>query len=370
MIFHHPLPIEADPQVGSSTHVTRMLRGFEAAGYEIEIVAGSSRERVGAMKKLRREIARGRRFDFAFAEASTAPTSLNDPSHLPLRPIADWRFFRFLRRQGVPVGLFYPDVHWRFPFYAAVVPVLKRIVAKSFYWYDLAWYHDVVDALFMPSSFMRLSVPTWRSSARVVGLAPGGDMDPLPLQQRAGQLHLFYVGSVTAPLYDITDLVRAVNDVPGVFLTISCPAGEREIASGMVNERITLVHEHGDALRERYWECDIACLVYTAEPYRVFAMPVKMFEAIGFGRPVLTGPGTSASAFIEASGMGWVVEPSHLSTKLAALAADASLVRQRYETVIAEQDKHSWMSRAEFVAGSLMNTPDARPPCVTEPPAG
>jgi glycosyltransferase involved in cell wall biosynthesis len=367
MVFHHPLPVEDQPKVGSTTHVMRMIDGFRDAGFEVELVAGHSRERLQAMKRVRHDIIDGRVFQFVYAEASTAPTCLNDRRHLPLHPVGDWRFFRYLRHHGLPVGLFYPDIHWRFPFYRAVVPSVKRHLAVAFYRFDLWWYKDVLDLLFLPSARMQLAVPGWEHSDRVVGLAPGGVSQPFDLTQRQGELHLFYVGSIAPPLYDIGMLIAAVAEVPGVFLTVCCPPGEAHLASSVTVERVRVVHEHGDALRERYRACDVACLVYPPEPYREFAMPVKLFEAIGFGRPVLTSSGTSAADFVERTGTGWVVDEQTLVSTLRQLVAEADRVRVAHDAVISQQSAHSWESRARFVAAALSAPLGARPTSATEP---
>src|SRR5688500_2243900 len=97
LIFHHPLPVESDPRDGSTTHVTRMIEGFADAGYDVELVTGYSTERLAAMRRVRRQILQGRRFDFLYSEASTAPTAMNDGHHLPLRLFMDWRFLRDVR---------------------------------------------------------------------------------------------------------------------------------------------------------------------------------------------------------------------------------------------------------------------------------
>lgn len=367
MVFHHPLPVEQQPKVGSTLHVTRMIDGFRAAGYDVEVVAGYSSDRVRTMRRIRQEVKAGRVFDFVYAESSTAPTALNDRHHLPIHPFADWSFLRFLRRQGLPVGLFYPDVHWRFPFYRSAVHPVKRRVAEIFYRFDLRWYQHVLDILFLPSSRMRLSVPGWEHSERVIGLAPGGDIEAFETTHRDGQLHLFYVGSIKPPLYDVHELIAAVTKVANVYLTVCCPSGEAELAASFHCDRISVVHLHGDALREQYRMCDAACLVYAPERYRDFTMPVKLFEAIGYARPVLTSAGTAAADFIEATGTGWVVDADTLVPTLTQLVSDSALVTARHDVVVAHQREHSWESRARFVADSLMAPRNKRPPSPTEP---
>jgi glycosyltransferase involved in cell wall biosynthesis len=359
LIFHHPLPVESDPRVGSTAHVTHMIGGFGEAGYDVELVTGYSMDRLRAMRRVRHQIRDGRRFDFLYAEASTAPTAMNDPRHLPLRPLMDWRFLRAAKHAGIPVGLFYPDIHWRFDQYLAKVPIAKRLPATAFYRFDLAWYRNVLDTLFLPSRRMRDSVPGWQGSARACGLAPGGVIVPTQTRADGDVLRLLYVGAVTPPLYDIGVLVRAVADSPGVELTICCPqSATADLPAGVADPSITVVHRHGEDLRALYAACDIACLVYPPHPYRAFAMPVKLFEAIGAGKPTVVSSGTSAAEFIDRTGFGWVVHNDKLPALLRALRAHPEEVAARSSTTVTGRGQHTWRARAEYVAAVMLGAAD------------
>lgn len=354
MVFHFPQPIDDDPRVGSAERVVRMLQAFRDSGFDVELVAGSTAQRREGMRLVRRLVRAGRRVDFVYSEATTNPTAMNDAHHLPLRPLLDVRFLLFMRRHGVPVGLFYRDVHWQFDFYRVLVPPVKRWAARAFYLFDLLWYRLVLDVLFLPSRAMAEYLPGWRGSPRVVELPPAASQTGSAPAPEAGSLRLFYVGSVAPPLYDIGELVAAVATTPGVRLTICCPPDQEPLLeAAAATERITVVHEHGRALVEHYESCDIACLVYPHHRYRDFAMPIKLFEALGFARPVLVSGGREVDHFVAATKAGWVVDSHRLRDLLAELRDDPMLRRDASERAALTGSVNSWQTRAATVAAVL-----------------
>ena len=160
MVLHFPGPVESDPKVGSGTQVTRMLEAFRAIGYDVEIVAGSSKQRKAAMKRVIDMMDQGRKFDLVYSKASTIPTPLTDPHHIPLRPLLDARFFRRLRRSGAKVALFYPDVYWRFDI-TRQSSFVRRWAYELLHRFDLLWYRWSLDLLLVPSMEMACWIPGW-----------------------------------------------------------------------------------------------------------------------------------------------------------------------------------------------------------------
>ena len=45
------------------------------------------------------------------------PTLLTEPHHFPTHPLLDFGFFRYVKKQGIPIGLFYSDIFWKFEDY-------------------------------------------------------------------------------------------------------------------------------------------------------------------------------------------------------------------------------------------------------------
>jgi glycosyltransferase involved in cell wall biosynthesis len=355
MIFYHPRPIPERPQAGSDVHVVGTLRGFHALDIEVEVVAGDSRDRIEAMTSVRRAIEHGKKFDFLYGSLTTAPIALNDSHHMPRHPFADLRFFRFLRNRNVPIGLFYPDVFWKFDTYRDSVAVFKRVGAVAAYRAELLAFRRLIDVLFVPSLLMAEHVPSWSGDPRLRQLLPGCTPRDIAWPQDSQILELFYVGAITPPIYDIRPLVAAVAAVDNVHLTVCCPPREAKHVSDWPScDRVTVVHASGEALETYYERAHVACLFFADDEYRKFAMPVKLFEYIGMGRPILASGTDVAGEFVAAAGLGWSPAPSDLVDVLRRLAANPSEVVERRHAVVAAQKQHGWAVRAKQIAETLL----------------
>lgn len=356
--FHYPAPLAEVPGTGSQVRPVRILEAFAALDFDVVVIAGRARERRTKMRQLRRRVEGGDRLELCYGESSTMPTPLTEPHHLPTHPLLDARFFRWLHQIDVPAGIFYRDIYWRFPQYRASVPLSRRLPAIAAYRADLLWYRRTLDRLFLPSLRMRGAIPGGWPLDRSVALPPGGDLLDLGRQLRApGTLRLFYVGGVTAPTYDIRPLLQARQAVPGVELTVCCPAGERDAldALGDLLVGVDVVHDTGPQLRQHYARADAACMVFAPEEYRSFAMPVKMFEAIGAGVPLIASSPSSAADFVAEHGFGWGVDGTEATAALLRrLVADPTEVGRVRATVLAGRCDHTWQARARQAAEALL----------------
>jgi hypothetical protein len=360
MIFHHPLPVRPGGTSGSSVRPYRMLEAFRAVGYEVEGVVGFGPERARAIARVREQLRKGRRFDFAYAESSTMPTPLTDPHHVPVRPWMDYAFFRDLARHGVPLGVFYRDVYWRFDHYRREVPWHKRAVSVPFYRHEWQQYRRSVRHLFLPSLEMLTALPTPWPLSRVSALPPGWTGPAAESQWTAGDdtLPLFYVGGVAPPTYDLRPMVDTVARSNGIRLTLCCRPDEwRKHAREYPNvdaDRVRVVHAHGEALKPLYDGAAAFLLFRRPDGYLDFAVPVKLFEALGHGLPVITSAGTGAARFVEEEGIGWVVrdevELQALFARLRERPEDLERVRANVRTV---RERHTWEARTRTVADVL-----------------
>jgi glycosyltransferase involved in cell wall biosynthesis len=337
-----------------------MLRGFRQAGADVVVVDGFGRQRAASMRSIARAAARGDRFDIVYGEHTTMPTILADPGHLPVRPLADARFLRALRRHGTRVGMFYRDVQWRFEPYRQRTAPAKRYPALVAYRLEVAALRHLVDALFLPSRDMAEYLPGWAGDPRVVPLPPGSDRLDLPWSPTRGRLALLYVGGVRPPVYDLRPLLDAVVANSRTSLTVCCPASESaELAAWSGCDRIVVVHEHGEELAARYQACDVSCLVYPPDPYRGFAMPIKLFESVGAGRPILAADNDMAGRFVAEHGLGWAGPLDELAGTVARLERDSTEIARVRAAVLAQQAEHTWQARAEAVAEHLLTGPKA-----------
>ena len=99
--------------------------------------------------------------------------------------------------------------------------------------------------------------------------------------------------------------------LPSVCLTICTHPNQWESVeeeyTDLMRDNIRVVHESGEGLIPLYEEADVACLYVQPDEYRTFASPVKLYEYIGYAKPVLSSVGTLASDFITDNDCGWAI---------------------------------------------------------------
>lgn len=367
VIFHYPLPIEENGTSGSQIRPRYMLNAFRQLGYQVEVVAGYARERQRAISHIKNLIRMGCNVAFIYSESSTMPTLLTEPHHLPIYPFLDFGFFKWAKQLDIPIGLFYRDVFWRFSLYRKRVPWIKRAIAIPFYHYDWLQYTRFVDHLFLPSLLMKRALPGNWPDDRVSALPPGCEIHDSPCVKpevvSLEKVRLLYVGGVTPPLYDLRDMVSVVRTLSQTELTIICRVDEWRQAKdyyGSGDSRIKIVHASGEDLKNYYYCADLFIFVRAPYPYLDFAMPVKMFEALGFGLPIITNSGTAAARFIEEEDVGWVVSSANeLRALLAFLTVNPNLIAEKRERTRVVRKRHTWLARASQVV-SILDSKEVR----------
>lgn len=86
MIFHHPLPINGNGKSGSQVRPYKMIKAFEAIGYDVDTVVGYGAQRRKAINRIKRAVKQGKQYDFIYSESSTMPTLLTEVHHYPTYP--------------------------------------------------------------------------------------------------------------------------------------------------------------------------------------------------------------------------------------------------------------------------------------------
>lgn len=359
MVLHLPLPLNPDASAASGIRPMRMRDAFRDLGYEVWEVTGYSADRRRAMARVEEAIKAGTTFDFCYSESSTMPMTMTDRHHLPLRPMLDRGFFRRLRKAGTPVGHFLRDIFWRFPEYRAAVRFPKREAALAAYQWDLATLRRDVDRVFLPSLPMADYLDLGRTP--VSALPPAHDYAP-PVDGPTTGVRLFYVGGIGAHyrlegLFD--GVARAAADGVDVTLTVCTTpqlwALEQPHYARFESPAITVAHAHGPALLPHFEAANVGALYVEPDDYWKFAVPVKQFEYLGAGKPILAAAGSLTGDFVESNGVGWSVDydPAALAETLRAMAADPGLIAERRERVLAVRDEHTWRHRAGQVAAEL-----------------
>lgn len=361
MIFYYPFPIPDNTQFGESMRLANMQRAFKSVGYEVEVVAGYARERQAALRRIRRDVLQGRRFEFVYAEASTWPMVLHKRNIL--HPFIDAGFFRWCRAHDIPVGLFYRDVYWRFP--KAHLPWWftwqKRVIAIPCYWYEWFVYRSTVQHLFLPSVAMANALPTRWPQARMSAAPPGAILPSIGKYHQSGRnghVQLFYVGSIGPNHYDLRPLLELLRLSSVAELTLCCREREwdqyRDFYAPLLTDRVSIVHASGDELAPLYARSDVFALIREGNSYLDFAVPTKVFESLGYCLPIITLEGTEAARIIAQDDLGWVVADLEQAARLlTTLAEHPDALAEKRRHVEAARAKHTWEARAQAIADTL-----------------
>lgn len=350
VLFMSPIEMEDKPLSGSRARPLQMMSALRGEVDELVEIFGDSATRAGLWKKIPLD-----RIQAAYVELSTRPLALTDPDYMPRRPFMDMAMLQKLRQAGAPVGVFYRDVHWRFPQYSAELGLAKRTIARAFHRLELRQLQRVASHLFLPSMRMLAAVPIDFPRERVSALPPGAQVRE-GTRRSEGPLQLFYVGGVAPPLYDLTPAFEAMSRVRDAHLTVCCREWEWAKVRGQyrVPSNVDIVHAAGSDLERYYASADAFLLCREMTEYLELAMPVKLFEAIGAGLPVITNTYGEAEDFIRRENCGWTVRTqADLEALLRDLAQEPMIVREKRRDVELLRDKHSWSARAREILDTL-----------------
>lgn len=357
MIYHAPYPLNPDATSASGIRPVLMRKAFEAIGYEVLEVSGVSGERLRAIREAKRRIRSGERFDFVYSESSTMPAFMTDPDHLPRHPLLDAAFFRFCERRGIRVGLFYRDVQWRFPIYDEGVRWPLSAVMRALYRWELQQYRRAGIDLYLPSFEMAEWVPVFPKS-RMRELPPGAVLRDSEGPSSDHSINLLYVGGIGG-LYALHETLREIAGRDGVSLTICTREVEwrqrAEEYRDLLAPNISVVHSSGAELEPLYAKADIALLMISPTTYASFAVPMKLFEYIGAGKPVIASAETMAARFVAENGVGWSLR--YGSGELGELLDRISRYPQELKAFAARAKEmapeNTWEARARRVVDEL-----------------
>lgn len=363
-IFHVPNYIDQTAASGSSVRPKKMLEAFQKKGYQVDYVMGYGKERKKQIEQIKKNIKNGINYDFIYAESSTMPTILTEKDHFPRYPFLDFSFFKFCRKRGIPIGLFYRDIQWKFDFYKSEVPFYKRMVSIPLYHYDLWRYSTLLNKLYLPSYEMR----KWMGNNETLMkkqdvLMPGGD----ELGRRIGEkkkiyqtLNLFYVGGIRN-IYDLEEYLKAIQKCEFVNAVICCREAEWELEKERyekyLNERIRIIHVTGEKLKQYYEWADICAVFIGDEEYARMAMSIKVFEYLSYGCPIIATKGTASGNFVEKNGVGWSVDCDYQSLEkcLKKIYKNQQVIEEKIDKIYSIQNQHTWSARADKVIDDMKN---------------
>lgn len=357
MIFHIPLEVDKNRKSASHLRPTKMIEAFKKIGYEVYEVSGPARERKIAIDNIKKLINQGEKFDFCYSESSTMPTLLTEKHHLPNHPFLDFGFFKFLKKHSIKIGLFYRDIHWKFPIYGQGLSKIKKNFAIAMYKHDQREYEKYLDIVYLPDDKVAKYIPE-ALRKRSISLPPGAVLKEEGEKSSFDKLRLFYVGGLSE-LYDIRTFVEAVSKSPEIDLTISTRQGEweaeKEKYEDFITDNIHIVHLSGEDLTVALVKSDMGVFPLKPSPYIEMAMPYKLFEYLGHGLPIIAIKNTAAGNFVEKNKIGQTCNYNvkDFLNLFKELHDNKNKIDEFRDNITKIAHKHTWEARADQVAKEL-----------------
>jgi glycosyltransferase involved in cell wall biosynthesis len=322
---------------GATTRITQ-LRDALARRVELDVIAGTRLPRAAA---LARYLAGGRLRGLAAIYVENA-TTLPGP--------LDLAFLAVARARRIPILTYVRDAQQLFPEYYAA-DSLKRRASR---------------ALFLPATraLMRVSTlvafPSRGLAAAVLGEGRRAETAPLlppgsrpsgagPVDPRAHAL--LFVGGLRYPAHGGTILVEAMQIARASHgdLELICVSRPGEEAPGPQPPWLRVVRAEGPEIDELLPDV-LACITPRRKtPYNDLAVPIKVMEYLGYGRPLIVTDTTETAAIVRTAGCGVVVPDTAegLADGISAVAdAPAEQLIRWGEAASAAAAANSWDARA------------------------
>lgn len=358
-IFHVPGYLDPDRASASQIRPVKMKKAFEEIGYTVDIVQGYGKDRKKQIGIIKKKIKSGITYDFLYSESSTMPTLLTEKSHIPVYPFLDFGFLKYIKKQGIRVGLFYRDIYWKFPKYKKDVKGLRYFAAVFLYRYDLRQYKRILDKLYLPSQKMYEYIKYEIPENIVDVLPPGCEHTRIPKKKMGdNSLTLLYVGGIGGN-YRFHTVLEVVSKMPEVNFILCCRKEEwkQELKNyeKYLNKNIYVYHEKGSGLEKLYEKADIGLVFLESAAYGNMSMPYKTFEYLGHELPVIASKGTVAGSFVMQENVGWVLEYRAETMKklLESLLENQNKYLEKKKNVQIVAERHTWAKRAKKVEKDL-----------------
>lgn len=353
MIYHAPYALNPQSVSASAIRPIQMLDAFRSLGIEVLDITGYATERRKRWRAVKRRIEAGQRIDFMYSETATIPAMVTEPRHVPPHFFLDLGIMRYCHTRGIPVGVFYRDVYWKFDEYDERVGQPLAALMKAVYRYEITGYNRWCSRVYLPSVEMAEYLPP---ADHYAPLPPGGAI--VDATNTANALNVFYIGGIGGH-YRLHNLFEAVKTLPQVQLTVCTDRARwesvRQEYPQADSPNISIVHKSGKDRDELYRWATVCYVAMDPEPYGAFASPVKLYEYITRGKPILATDNTLVSRVVHDNEIGWST-PNDVDSIRAMLQhlehhpQEVARARIQCEKV---RQTHTWQARARQVVTDL-----------------
>ena len=340
---------------GSRLRPRKMLAAFEQRGCDVKTLTGdqTDRDRRKKVAEIRRSL-KENKYDLCYIESPV----------YPILKSCDRRLIRKIHEAGIPIGYFYRDFYRKFPHTVSSDKSLSRILKDKVL--DLLQRKtDRVlkncDIVYLPSEESKELFPYHDMRA-----LPTGGENLLPQSEKQLQHTCIYVGGITGQydgkllLDSFGELVK--RDDRYKLILVCRPEEWEKFDHPLKREKwISVHHASGDDLAELYSQAQIALVIHKDDAYNRYAIPVKTFEYMSYGLPIVSVRIQALAEFISREGAGVVVD--HDPQKMADVIQMITKSQAEYDSYAASVkeallSRNLWKHRVDTVVHDLKSMRD------------
>jgi len=329
---------------GSSVRPYMIYNALKQKGYEVLLINGNKKSR---REKYLRYKANNEFQNVAFCYI--------EPSTYPIHPM-DYLILFYLKRRNIPIGIFYRDMYYKFPTLFNKKGY-KRIELQLRYKIDWVLYKLFAKKIFFPTNTMS---SYFRFDKKCV-LPPAGE--DKAIKSKRINYNLIYVGGVSerygTPI--LLEALKLVNkEYRNINLHLVCREYNKDIFKDYEKEIwLKIQHVSGNDLIDIYKKSDIAIIPIRKIEYHDLAMPVKLFEYMSYGLPVIATNCKEVENFVSNNDIGIVVEdnPKCLADAIIKLYDNPIEIERLSVNVRNTLIKNNlWIHRVEVIEQQLYST--------------
>jgi hypothetical protein len=268
---------------------------------------------------------------------------------------ADLAFLGLARALGIPVLTYVRDAYQLFPDYYAADSLRRRFSASAF--------RPMIRALRAVST--RLAFPTsglaeavLRADASEAVLLPPGSPPPVAVPRSTAADRLLFVGDARLPAQGGDRLVAAVDRSrrAGVQVKLTVVSRRGQEPATPHPDWLRVERAEGDAIHALLPHVIGTVIPRPLGAYNHLALPVKLFDYLSYGRPLLVTDCLEQARVVRDADVGIVVGDGvdALAEGVAEVAtAEPGLLDRWSANATAEAERSSWAHRAERIVGLL-----------------
>lgn len=341
-----------DVSSGSGVRPFRIYKTFVDMGFDIKLLEGQQNQ----LKERKEKVAQVDRWldnntpDYCYIELPTGP----------LFNRCDADLIRRIHEKGIPTGIFYRDIYWKYPEWAwPDMAYIKKKMLIHMHKRDLKLFKENCDVVYFPSKEVEDIFPSGFFKGMDV-LPPGCDGAEKPDPEM--KKRIFYVGGVRQAdgiddALEALDMIHAGGEtVEFILVTKKEELKHLKRQDLLTADWLTIAEGSGSELEKYYDRCDLGILPKKRHFYMDMAISVKALEFITHNLPVLTTDCPAMARFVEENDCGIICKDNAKSIKEAIVEyySDDKRFEDIKNKTFDAAVSNSWQKRIEKITDDLI----------------